>query len=75
MIFLKLSFFVFILVCVIMFIEHFDDNNNVPDGEIEKLQQEMFRDIEDIPQDKYDELMTEIESDLDNRREQIKREG
>jgi len=51
------------------------EKDDVPPGAIEEIQRNMFRDIKDIPQDEYNELMTEIESDLDNRREKIRREG
>ena len=74
MVFLKLAFFLFMCFVMVIIMDKFE-KDDVPPGAIEEIQRNMFRDIKDIPQDEYNELMTEIESDLDNRREKIRREG
>jgi len=76
MILLKLGFFVFLWFGIVIIIETFesDNDNNVPPGAIKKIQKEMFRDIKNIPENEYNNLMTEINTDLDNRRQKIKNE-
>jgi len=76
MILLKLGFFVFLWCGAVAIVETFERNNdnNVPPGAIKKIQKEMFRDIKDIPENEYNNLMTEINTDLDNRRQKIKNE-